>query len=85
MSPSTKPGAPHLASEMWVYLRRAILLTALTLIPTPAHPQGCTQCKDSTAATPPTTQSAYREAILFLAAAAGTVFLTTLVILKRHR
>ena len=70
---------------MRVYLRHITLLTVLTLIPATAHPQGCTQCKDSTAATSPATQSAYREAILFLAAAAGTVFLSTLVILKRHR
>jgi len=64
-------------------IRLGILL--LALIPATAHSQGCPQCKDSTAATPPATQSAYREAILFLAGAAATVFLATLVILKRHR
>ena len=85
MTTAAKPGTPHPASGMWVYPRHIVLLTALILLPATAHPQGCTQCADSTRATPPATQSAYREAILFLAGAAGTVFITTLVILKRHR
>jgi hypothetical protein len=46
-------------------LRRILLVAILAFIPKTAHPQGCTQCMDSTAA--------------------GTVFLSTLVILKRHR
>lgn len=70
---------------MWVSPRHLILIATLILIPAPAHPQGCPQCKDSTAATPPATQSAYREAILFLTTAAGTIFLTTLILLKRQR
>ncbi len=53
--------------------------------PAQAHPQGCTQCRDNTAATSPATQSAYREAILFLAGSASTIFLATLYILKRNR
>ncbi len=64
---------------------KTLLLALALLAPCAAHAQGCTQCKDSTAATPPATQSAYRQAILFLAGAAGTVFIATLVILKRHR
>src|SRR5258708_15246419 len=55
-----------------------ILFTALTLSPPPAHPQGCTQCLDNTAATPPATQRAYRHAILLLTLTAGGLFATTL-------
>jgi hypothetical protein len=63
----------------------AILFTALTLSPTPAHAQGCTQCLDNTAATPPATQRAYRRAIIFLTLTASGLFATTLVVFKRHR
>jgi hypothetical protein len=62
-----------------------ILFTALTLTPPPAHPQGCTQCLDNTAATPPATQRAYRRAIILLTLTAGGLFATTLVLFKRHR
>jgi hypothetical protein len=68
-------------SHLW-----RILLVAATLALTPsARPQGCTQCQDNTAATPPKTQAAYRHAIIFMTVTAGTLFLGTLVILKRHR
>jgi len=62
----------------------ALLASVLWLAPT-AHSQGCTQCQDNTAATPPTTQRAYRHAIILLTLAAGGLFATTLVIFKRHR
>jgi hypothetical protein len=62
-----------------------IAITALTLTPAPAHPQGCTQCLDNTAATPPATQRAYRRAILLLTLTAGGLFATTLALFKRHR
>jgi hypothetical protein len=62
-----------------------ILFTALTLTPPPAHPQGCTQCLDNTAATPPATQRAYRRAIILLTLTAGGLFATTLALFKRHR
>jgi hypothetical protein len=63
----------------------AILFTALTLSPPLAHPQGCAQCLDNTAATPPATQRAYRHAILLLTLTAGGLFVTTLALFKRHR
>jgi hypothetical protein len=62
-----------------------ILFTALTLSPAPIQAQGCTQCLDNTAATPPATQRAYRRAIILLTLTAGGLFLTTLTIFKRHR
>ena len=61
-----------------------LLLTLLLSVPT-AHPQGCTQCRDNTAATPPATQRAYRHAIVLLAFGAAGFFVATLAILKRHR
>jgi hypothetical protein len=66
--------------------RRLALTTLLflSLAPT-AHPQGCTQCRDNAAATSPKTQAAYRRAIFLMTGAAGTLFLGTLVLLKRNR
>ncbi len=69
-------------------LRPAILPLALvlfTLQPPQLHAQGCTQCRDNTAATPPATQAAYRRAILLMVITAGGLFLTSLILLKRHR
>jgi hypothetical protein len=62
-----------------------VALAALTLSPPPAHPQGCTQCLDNTAATPPATQRAYRHAIILLTFTAGGLFAATLALFKRHR
>ena len=47
--------------------------------------QGCTQCLDSTRATPPAVQAAYRHAIILLASAASTLFIAATLILRRHR
>ncbi len=55
------------------------------MAPTPAHAQGCTQCLDNTAATPPATQRAYRRAIVLLTLTAAGLFVTTVTLLKRHR
>ncbi|HEY1994070.1 MAG TPA: hypothetical protein VGG81_06675 [Edaphobacter sp.] len=60
------------------------LFIALTLSPPPIRAQGCTQCLDNTAATPPATQRAYRRAILLLTLTAGGLFATTLALFKRH-
>jgi hypothetical protein len=64
-------------------MRRLILLAALLAITPSAHAQGCTQCRDNAAATPPKTQAAYRHAIIFLVVSAGTLFTGTVVLLKR--
>ncbi len=69
----------------WLRLWQIVLLgTVLGLAPA-ARPQGCTQCRDNTAATPPATQAAYRHAILLMVSTAGGLFLTALILLKRHR
>ena len=47
--------------------------------------EGCAQCRDNAAATPPATQRAYRRAITLLTITASGIFLTTLTILKRQR
>lgn len=53
-------------------------------LPAPARAQGCVQCRDNTAATSPATQRAYRHAIEMMIVVAGGIFVTTLVLLKRH-
>ena len=67
---------------------RTLILTlaaaAAFLVPRPTHAQGCTQCLDTTAATPPATQRAYRHAIVIMIIAAGSVFATTLILFKRQ-
>jgi hypothetical protein len=63
----------------------AIALLVGSIMTQPAHAQGCTQCLDNTAATPPKTQAAYRHAIIFMTISAGSLFLGTLIIFKRYR
>jgi hypothetical protein len=67
------------------HLLRILLIAAIFSIGPSARPQGCTQCQDNTAATPPKTQAAYRHAIIFMTVTAGTLFLGTLILFKRHR
>ena len=67
--------------------RSLLHATALSLLLTPAaaiHAQGCAQCRDNTAATPPATQRAYRHAIELLAVTAGGLFTATVLLLKRQ-
>lgn len=66
-------------------MTRLVLAAAFLLAPALANAQGCTQCRDNAAATPPTTQSAYREAIFFLAGTTAAVLTATAIIVKRHR
>jgi hypothetical protein len=68
-------------SHLW---RLILFASTLTIAPS-ARPQGCTQCQDNTAATPPKTQAAYRHAIIFMTVTAGSLFVGTLIVLKRHR
>ena len=63
----------------------AILFAASLASPLPAHPQGCTQCQDNTAATPPKTQAAYRHAIILMTLTAGSLFVGILALFKRYR
>ena len=62
--------------------RVALLLVCLT---SPVFSQGCTQCRDNTAATPIETQHAYRSAILLLAGGALGVGSAALYIGRRFR
>jgi len=62
-----------------------MLLVALLAATPAACAQGCAQCRDNAAATPPQTQGAYRHAIILLVATAGTIFTGTVVLLKRSR
>ena len=50
-----------------------------------AYAQGCAQCLDSTQATPPAVQAAYRHAIYILGGAGFALFLTGLYIFRRER
>ena len=72
-------------SAIYKIVFSATLAIALFLTAPPLHAQGCTQCLDNTATTPPATQRAYRHAIILLTLTAGGLFATTLVVFKRHR
>jgi hypothetical protein len=63
----------------------AAIVAVFLALSAPAHAQGCTQCRDNTAATPPRTQSAYRHAIVLLAATACGIFAGSVLLLKRLR
>jgi len=62
-----------------------LLATALFLLPLTAHAQGCTQCLDSTHATPPAVQAAYRHAIYLLGGAGATLFIAATLLIRRER
>ena len=59
-------------------------LAAALIAPVPANAQGCAQCRDNTAATPPATQRAYRRAIILLTITAAGVFLAAVTALKQQ-
>ena len=61
------------------------LLGMALLLTTTAHAQGCAQCLDTTRATPPAVQAAYRHAIFLLAGAAATLFTAGTLLLRRRR
>jgi hypothetical protein len=46
--------------------------------------QGCTQCLDSTRATPPAVQAAYRHAIYLLGGFGLTVFASGVMLLRKR-
>jgi len=62
-----------------------VLFLTLILRPESGRAQGCTQCRDNTAATPQATQAAYRHAIFLMVVVAGSLFLGTVVLLKRQK
>lgn len=79
-----EPGISRLAPSQRNLLAPVLVLLALLLLAPPAQPQGCTQCRDNAAATPPSTQRAYRRAIVLLALTAGGIFLGTVTLLRRN-
>jgi hypothetical protein len=72
---------PHLRVRS--ALRWALTIAVLALFTHPAHAQGCVQCLDSTRATPPAVQAAYRHAIELLGGFGVTLFLAGLLLLRR--
>ncbi len=77
--PRLKPRSLSHALLFWT-----LVLALLFVIPH-AHAQGCAQCLDSTRATPPAVQAAYRHAILLLGGSAITIFLGGIFLLRRSR
>lgn len=63
----------------------ALAVSAALALPVPARAQGCTQCRDNTAATSPATQRAYRHAIILMAGVASVFFLTTVALLRKKQ
>ena len=62
----------------------SLLAAALVFSSVIARAQGCAQCKDNVAATPPASQRAYRHAILLLSVAAGGLFGATILLFRRN-
>jgi hypothetical protein len=90
---STDQGKPVISTGAFAYFANAewrdpciciCLCLCFFLAPT-AHAQGCAQCLDSTRATPPSVQAAYRHAILLLGSAAATLFIAATLLLRRQR
>lgn len=63
----------------------ACLLWVAFLAASPAFAQGCTQCRDNTAATPPATRRAYRRAIILMTVTGGGLFVASVALLRRNR
>ncbi len=63
----------------------ALLFATTVFFPRPLRAQGCAQCRDNAAGTPPATQRAYRHAISLLTLTAGGLFVTTVSLLRRNR
>lgn len=66
----------------WKWL--LVLSILLPLVAVGAHAQGCAQCLDTTRATPPAVQAAYRHAILLMVGVASTLFIVGLILLRRN-
>jgi hypothetical protein len=66
-------------------VKRLCLLVALLISWSPAHAQGCAQCRDNIQGTPLPVQQAYRHAIELLAISGLTVFAGGILLLRRYR
>jgi hypothetical protein len=78
--PNRQPDAIRLTTIVAPVLLLVVLATAAIS----AHAQGCAQCLDTTRATPPATQAAYRHAIELLAGVASALFLAGVILLRRN-
>lgn len=67
-------------------LRLLLGIAAILFVCTVPHAfaQGCAQCLDTTRASPPAVQAAYRHAILLMMGAASTLFIAGLILLRRE-
>ena len=72
----------HSLRHVALYIIVGLLFISLT--PTLAHAQGCAQCLDTTRATPPAVQAAYRHAILLMVGAASTLFIAGVILIRRE-
>ena len=80
------PAPPRVRPYHLNALTFACVITLLLLLTAfPLHAQGCAQCLDSTRATPPAVQAAYRHAILLLGGTAITLFLAGALLLRQKR
>jgi len=67
-------------------VKRILILFVITLalLSGNLHAQGCTQCRDNAAATPPATQRGYRHAIILLTVTAAAIFTGSVLMLRRR-
>ena len=67
-------------------LRAVCLASTLAISAAPSSlAQGCAQCLDSTRATPPAVQAAYRHAIYLLSGCGLSIFITGALLLRKER
>ncbi len=79
-----RPGSPRRPLPR-ALLAGIIATASLSALSATAHPQGCSQCKESIAQSPPATRRAYRNAIATLTLAATGVCTATALCLRRYR
>ncbi len=85
-SPQPKdPDTLHAATTLRRFLPRASIAALLFAATLPIHAQGCAQCLDTTRATPPSVQAAYRHAIILLGGFGATLFLAGGFLLTRRQ
>ncbi len=78
-------GVPGCILNLKAVLRVFLTTFLLLLVTSHLHAQGCAQCLDSTRATPPQVQAAYRHAILLLAGFGSSLFLAGTLLLRKNR
>jgi hypothetical protein len=79
-----RPRRRHPLRRAFAHIALCLALAPLAFAPQ-VRAQGCTQCLDSTRATPPRVQAAYRHAIYLLGGFGVTLFLGGLILLRREQ